>query len=380
MNWKDIKMADRLTMLKAARKDNPESTYWDIRNKYNDGKSSNTLNVDKYNEQSVIDLPEISKYNVSEYSEYDDFNNSTIGSIVKLFDPTGITSWPDVDEADAAFNKEPTFGNFANVLIETVGAIPLVSTAGRSLKILSPFAGIKKRGGAATQLIKELPGMIKDAYDSAKYINNKNKPIQTNPVPYKIYKFNADKPEMPVIPEFTQPPLPVTEEYVPKKQSQFDRYTYLHDTGSFIKANENPYKKGYDKKTNTWSLYDNRTGGYGFDIISNNRIKEKFGNRWTNKQPISNKEVDNMFSTVLNDFAQYVENRYEKINGTNSIKTLPNNIYTTLVDYAYQHGNLPQSLVKAAGSKDLRSMETILRKHDNKYPKRLQQRLKKLYE
>ena len=102
---------------------------------------------------------------------------STVGGavakgVVQLFDPTGISSYPDVYAAGKEFFQDPTLANAGRLAFETVGALPLIGKvtapfkAAKTAKIASRVADLHKLGKIAdgatnvNKVIDTLPELI----------------------------------------------------------------------------------------------------------------------------------------------------------------------------------------------------------------------------
>lgn len=57
----------------------------------------------------------------------------------KAVDPTGISGYSDVRKADKEWGSNPSFSNGYNVAMETLGALPIISTGSRVWKALQGF-------------------------------------------------------------------------------------------------------------------------------------------------------------------------------------------------------------------------------------------------
>lgn len=57
----------------------------------------------------------------------------------KAVDPTGISGYSDVKEADKKWESNPSFSNGYNVAMETLGALPIISTGSRIWRALQGF-------------------------------------------------------------------------------------------------------------------------------------------------------------------------------------------------------------------------------------------------
>lgn len=101
-------------------------------------------------------------------------NPSTVGGavakgVVQLFDPTGISSYPDVYAAGKEFFQDPTLANAGRLAFETIGALPLIG------RVTAPFKAAKTA---------KLANKVGDAYKLSKLANNAesvNKVIDTLP-------------------------------------------------------------------------------------------------------------------------------------------------------------------------------------------------------
>ena len=64
----------------------------------------------------------------------DDINNSIPATVIKTFDPTGITSYYDVYQAGKQMYQNPSWSNAGKLALETLGAVPLVGKVGKVIK------------------------------------------------------------------------------------------------------------------------------------------------------------------------------------------------------------------------------------------------------
>ena len=53
-------------------------------------------------------------------------NREVMRQIVSIGDPTGVSTWPDVEVAWNDVNKDPTYGNSGIFVLQLAGAIPLI--------------------------------------------------------------------------------------------------------------------------------------------------------------------------------------------------------------------------------------------------------------
>ena len=93
-----------------------------------------------------------------------DVYNNPIASVVKMVDPTGITSYGDIYNAwtDGKFDY--------NDVLEPIGAIPLIGKAGKALKLIPKLEKL----GSVGKYIKNL-----SEYSDAQKILNKTVPNPT---------------------------------------------------------------------------------------------------------------------------------------------------------------------------------------------------------
>lgn len=124
-----------------------------------------------YTEQP-IKYVDISKYKGGKDEPwYDKLNDSSVGSIIKLIDPTGVSSYYDVYKAGQDMYNNPSWSNAGSLAIETLGAIPLVGKFGKMFKLGNKL--VKNSTGVGEDIGKEIfnwlgPRLIptgKDMYD-----------------------------------------------------------------------------------------------------------------------------------------------------------------------------------------------------------------------
>lgn len=81
---------------------------------------------------------------------------STAGASAKLafqlIDPTGISSWPDVANSASLFWEDPSWSRGGNLLLEAVGALPIIGKIGKGVKIANKLRK-GKRGVDSAGLI-----------------------------------------------------------------------------------------------------------------------------------------------------------------------------------------------------------------------------------
>lgn len=134
-----------------------------------------------YTEQP-IKYVDISKYKGGKDEPwYDKLNDSSVGSIIKLIDPTGVSSYYDVYKAGQDMYNNPSWSNAGSLAIETLGAIPLVGKFGKVFKLGNKL--IKNSTDLGEDIGKEIfnwlgPRLIptgKDIYDNHQSQYNKGK-------------------------------------------------------------------------------------------------------------------------------------------------------------------------------------------------------------
>ena len=134
-----------------------------------------------YTEQPVKYV-DISKYKGGKDEPwYDKLNDSSIGSIIKIIDPTGVSSYYDVYKAGQDMYNNPSWSNAGSLAIETLGAIPLVGKFGKAFKLGNKL--VKSAEGLGEDIGKGIfnwlgPRLIpggKDMYDNHQSQYNKGK-------------------------------------------------------------------------------------------------------------------------------------------------------------------------------------------------------------
>lgn len=102
--------------------------------------------------------------------------------VVSIFDPTGISSWPDVYKAikQAAENNEITASDIADIGISIISALPMIG------KVTAPAKMAKLVDRASKTSTKILPKVNK-------YLHNFNKPIDTFPELFSLTRGSTAK-------------------------------------------------------------------------------------------------------------------------------------------------------------------------------------------
>ena len=62
-------------------------------------------------------------------------NDSTIGNVIKIIDPTGITNYYDAGRSIKHFLNKPSAGSFGEAMLDTIGALPLIGKLGKIYKL-----------------------------------------------------------------------------------------------------------------------------------------------------------------------------------------------------------------------------------------------------
>lgn len=112
-------------------------------------------------------MPEKQDVKNKSKSTIDKINDSTPATIIKIADPTGVTSYYDVYQAGKKFYNNPNLLNGLGLGIETLGAVPLV---GKPFKLLikglkAAKVPLKTALTGTYSLTRGLPG-LKDALDN----------------------------------------------------------------------------------------------------------------------------------------------------------------------------------------------------------------------
>ena len=140
--------------------------------------------------------------------------------MIKLLDPTGISSWYDVYSAGKDMYENPSWANAGALALESFGAIPLVGKGGKAIKAAMKLGtklfakkAAEKYGLDVTeklqrdlidQAILRSPGFGKDNYDMVKHKRRKiNKKAHggkmgilfDGPGPYPNALFNEEQPQ-----------------------------------------------------------------------------------------------------------------------------------------------------------------------------------------
>lgn len=109
----------------------------------------------------------------------DDINNSIPANVVKVLDPTGITSYYDVYQAGKKMYSNPSWSNFGSLALETLGAVPLVGKVGKVIKATNQLHRAlrlaKKTSHASRELIRYYaPNVITTSANIAGAVINRN--------------------------------------------------------------------------------------------------------------------------------------------------------------------------------------------------------------
>ena len=73
---------------------------------------------------------------------------------VQVFDPTGISSYPDVYEAGKNLYNNPTWANVGELGLQTLGALPLIGKIATPIKLAKGVSKLEKVSKAASNVNK----------------------------------------------------------------------------------------------------------------------------------------------------------------------------------------------------------------------------------
>ena len=75
---------------------------------------------------------------------------------IQVFDPTGISSYPDVYEAGKALYNNPTLANVGELSLQTLGALPLIGKLAIPIKLAKGVSKLEKASKAASNVNKAI--------------------------------------------------------------------------------------------------------------------------------------------------------------------------------------------------------------------------------
>ena len=75
---------------------------------------------------------------------------------IQVFDPTGISSYPDVYEAGKTFYNNPTLSNVGELGLQTLGALPLIGKLTLPIKLAKGVSKLEKASKAASNVNKAI--------------------------------------------------------------------------------------------------------------------------------------------------------------------------------------------------------------------------------
>ena len=113
-------------------------------------------------------------YDGKDETWYDELNNSTLGTGIKLLDPTGVSSYYDVYQSARNMYDNPSLGNAGSLALELFGALPLVGKIGKAFKwgnkLIKTVDGPGDEIGRAffNGVGQRAVGGSKDIYDNSK--------------------------------------------------------------------------------------------------------------------------------------------------------------------------------------------------------------------
>ena len=94
---------------------------------------------------------------------------------IQVFDPTGISSYPDVYEAGKTFYNNPTWSNVGELGLQTLGALPLIGKLTLPIKLAKGVSKLEKASKAASNVnkaIDTLPELLPLTRNFASKIQN----------------------------------------------------------------------------------------------------------------------------------------------------------------------------------------------------------------
>ena len=112
------------------------------------------------------------KVKVKEEPEYLEDNDSIVEEIGEIFDPTGISSYDDVYRSfvNLKNNKDRNIGNYVDLGLETLGAVPVIGKAGKLAKLGKYAFKYADKGLEARKIIQRAK-QIKRASEAARTPN-----------------------------------------------------------------------------------------------------------------------------------------------------------------------------------------------------------------
>ena len=94
---------------------------------------------------------------------------------IQVFDPTGISSYPDVYEAGKALYNNPTLANVGELSLQALGALPLIGKLALPIKLAKGVSKLEKASKAASNVnkaIDTLPELLPLTRNFASKIQN----------------------------------------------------------------------------------------------------------------------------------------------------------------------------------------------------------------
>lgn len=132
---------------------------------------------------------------------YDKLNNSSLGTTIKLLDPTGISSYYDVYQAKNEMYNNPSWANMGAFGLEVLGALPLIGKLGKAFKLGKKIyktidgPGSEIGRGAIDAISKRAIGGSKDIYDNqtSDYDNGKDGSLIKETAAYNAWRQTLPK-------------------------------------------------------------------------------------------------------------------------------------------------------------------------------------------
>lgn len=69
-------------------------------------------------------------------------NREVMRQVMTLVDPTGVSTWPDVEQSYELVLKEPTYANSGDFILQLAGTLPLIGNLGRAASKVGGLIGV----------------------------------------------------------------------------------------------------------------------------------------------------------------------------------------------------------------------------------------------
>lgn len=133
----------------------------------------------KYNINRNSELPiaqkgeEINNQN-TDYPSFQEINNNALVQTAKIFDPTGISSYPDVYYSGKDLYNNPSWGNAANFGLNLISALPVVGKVAVPLKVAKTASKIMNSSNKVARTLSKVdPNVINATVKNFNTINSK---------------------------------------------------------------------------------------------------------------------------------------------------------------------------------------------------------------